>query len=303
MGAVKRKAIFMLLLFLLLLSVSCAYRSTDVAMHEAERKTFLWKAESETAVVYLLGSIHVAKEDFYPLDDAIETAFEASEKLILEIHMDEKTQMEAAQKFRAAALYTPGDSLDKHISRELREMLDHYLEDKHIPKIFYQLKPWFVSMMVTMGKLQELGFRPEFGIDRYFQNKAEGDKLILSMETVNEQLSLFNSVSDSVQELMLRESLETAEKMDQMMKAVMEAWRRGDTERVEAILTASTRKPEYGPLFQDFLVRRNRKMAKNIEDHLKGKSTCFAIAGALHLVGEKGIVRLLRDKGYLVEQQ
>ena len=43
-------------------------------------------------------------------------------------------------------------------------------------------------------------------------------------------------------------------------------------------------------------------MASKIEDFLKTTETLFVIVGAGHLVGEKGIVEILKAKGYVVEQ-
>ncbi|MDM8551868.1 TraB/GumN family protein [Desulfobacterales bacterium HSG2] len=304
----KRKIFLLFILPLFLLQFSCASPDNIKVSEEwnpesRTGKSFLWKVRSETAVIYMLGSIHVAKKEFYPLNSTIESAFAECDKLVLEINMDRNAELETAQKMGAAALYKPGDSLDKHISREVKDLLNRYLENAGMPVIvFDRFKPWFVYVSLTMFELQKLGFNPEFGIDRYFQKKAAPGKEILALETVDDQVNMFNSFSDRIQELMLRESLEKMGQLEKMMKDTMTAWKKGDAQAVEDLLLESVRKPEYRPLFQKILVERNRKMVKKIEDYLKTESDYFVVVGALHLVGREGIVDLLRSKGYIVEQ-
>ncbi|MFQ5733566.1 MAG: TraB/GumN family protein, partial [Planctomycetaceae bacterium] len=45
------------------------------------KKHFLWKVESDKGTVYLLGSVHAAKKELYPLDKVIRTAFDDSDKV------------------------------------------------------------------------------------------------------------------------------------------------------------------------------------------------------------------------------
>lgn len=290
------------MVLLIFLCISCA--SQIARLSDDNGETFLWKTGSETATVYLLGSVHLAKEDLYPLNPLIERAFEDSDKLALEVFMDQKTGAEANKKFRTSALYPPGDSLDNHISDEVRRMLDRQLKESGIPNAaITSFKPWFVSMILSVSEMQKLGFAPEFGIDSYFQKKAEDRKEILSLETVDDQVNLFNNISDKVQELMLRESLETVAQMEQIMRGTMEAWKKGDVRRLENLMLEPMQKPEYKPLLQKVLIRRNQKMTRKIESYLQTDKTYFVIVGALHLVGQEGIVELLRARGYDVRQQ
>jgi uncharacterized protein YbaP (TraB family) len=43
-------------------------------------------------------------------------------------------------------------------------------------------------------------------------------------------------------------------------------------------------------------------MVSKIEDYLRTGETHFVVVGAGHLLGEKGIINLLRQKGYQIEQ-
>ena len=47
-------------------------------------KHFLWQVDSPTTRIYLMGSIHLLRQDVYPLAPVIEEAFAASDILVLE---------------------------------------------------------------------------------------------------------------------------------------------------------------------------------------------------------------------------
>ena len=78
----------------------------------------LWEVKSDTATVYLLGSVHVARSDIYPLDGRIEKAFQTSQVLVVEANMLDQ-RADQAMHMMATAAYPPGDSVDKHISKEV----------------------------------------------------------------------------------------------------------------------------------------------------------------------------------------
>jgi hypothetical protein len=50
----------------------------------SDGKHFLWQVDSPTTRAYLMGSIHLLRQDVYPLAPVIEDAFAASDALVLE---------------------------------------------------------------------------------------------------------------------------------------------------------------------------------------------------------------------------
>ena len=87
------------------------------------------------------------------------------------------------------------------------------------------------------------------------------------------------------------------------MDKFLQAWASGDTKEIERIMTQSvTEDSRLSPIYQMLIDDRNKNMASKIEDFLKTKETYFVIVGAGHLVGEKGIVEILKKKGYQVDQ-
>jgi uncharacterized protein YbaP (TraB family) len=60
--------------------------------------------------------------------------------------------------------------------------------------------------------------------------------------------------------------------------------------------------PRMSSIIDKLYNKRNEKMASKIQEYLKTKETYFVVVGAGHLVGSKGIIEILREKGYTVEQ-
>jgi uncharacterized protein YbaP (TraB family) len=243
----------------------------------------------------MFGSIHVGKEQLYPLGERIESAFEQSDTLVLELHLEQSSKLAVAGEMAAAASYPLNDSLDRHLSPALMAKLARRARHGPLPlPALKRFKPWFVSVTLTMAELQRLGFDPEHGIDTHFQQRAEGKKRILSLETMEQQLAVFDGLSDQVQALMLQETLEETERLGQIMSELVVAWQRGDERALERLLMKSMKKPEYQPVFQRLFIDRNVRMAAAVREYLKTRSRYFVVVGAGHLVGKRGVVDLLR---------
>jgi uncharacterized protein YbaP (TraB family) len=85
------------------------------------------------------------------------------------------------------------------------------------------------------------------------------------------------------------------------MKKLVEAWRTGDTATVEKIVLADLKAEPV--LYQRLLVERNRNWMPQLENCLRRTSPCFVVVGAAHLVGPQGLLAMLQQRGYRIEQQ
>jgi uncharacterized protein YbaP (TraB family) len=269
----------------------------------ASQKSFLWEVSSPTAKVYLLGSIHVARQDLYPLAAPIEKAYQASSRLVLELHLTPEVEAEAVKKSMQLGLYPEGDSVDRHLSKEAWQRYARYLDTKGKPvAAFARMKPWLASLGLVIDALQKDGFVPALGIDRYFQEKAEKDsKPIESLETVDEQLGTLANQDDKLQELMLLDFLDTQDELVPQMEGAFVAWRAGNAEGVEKLLLSSVTRPEFEPLHQKLFVERNQRMTAKLREYLKKTGNSLMIVGSGHLVGDLGIVNLIA-KDHPVQQ-
>lgn len=268
------------------------------------RKNFLWQVRSATATVYILGSMHFAKEDLYPLDKKIEESFSAARFLMLEANIGNINTPAVQKIMTEKALYPAGDSVEKHLSGQTLSLLQKELQamgyDLSLVSMF---RPWLLALQLTTLKLQTIGFDPNYGIDVHFLSRARQDKRILELESIEFQLNLFAGLTDREQDLFLYATLLDFEVVEQDLSSLVQAWKNGDALTMEGLLKKGVnRHPELLPVYKKILYGRNANMAANVEKLLTGRETGFVIVGAGHLVGKEGIVELLRKKGYAVEQ-
>ncbi|MFC1594588.1 TraB/GumN family protein [Candidatus Omnitrophota bacterium] len=273
------------------------------AAHVAQDKSFLWKTSSATNTLYLLGSIHLANKNLYPLNAAIEDAFNASDILVVEVNLNETNPLEVAQKFEKAGTYPPGETLKKYLSDESLTLTKAKLQKLGLDlSLMNHYKPWLLALNVTEIWLLRLGFSAHYGIDSHFMAKASGKKIV-ELETVDYQINLFRNLTDQLSEMLLVSTLVDLDIIETEMKTLLKAWRQGDTKFVESILLKGLQDfPELLPVYETILYKRNIEMASRIESFFQTDDTYFIVVGAAHLVGDKGILHILKNRGYSFEQ-
>lgn len=290
-----------LVIALLLFVSSCAAAPKKAP---ADQKNFLWSVRSETAIVYLHGSIHVGKPDFYPLSPAIETAFDQSDTLVVEVDPEESDAAQLQAMLLKYGVYPEGERLDRKISKETYALAEGKFKETGLPMTtLNQFKPWVLAVLLEAAELQRLGFDRRHGIDEYFLNKARGKKRITAFETADFQIGLLDRFSEPLQELFLRYTISDLNLMAHHLDAIVAGWKGGDADAVARLIFQNiNEQPELAPVYDRLIHERNAQMASGIEAFLKTKSHYFVVVGSGHLVGPRGIVELLRAKGYAVEQ-
>jgi uncharacterized protein YbaP (TraB family) len=269
----------------------------------AAAKNFLWEVKSDKATVYLFGSIHYAKADMYPLDEAIEDAFARSPNLVLEINPLKIDQAGLAQQILAEGMYMGERTIKDDLSPEVFAMLEEYARRAGLPiEAFLNMKPAVLTLTLSSLEFTRQGYDPQQGIDLYFARKAGESKPILELETVKEQLDMLLGLPDASLLLMytIRDLARVGEQIDEIVKL----WKAGDADGMdEAMIGESLREePRVAPILEKILFERNVTMTEKIKEHLSAGKSCFVVVGAAHFVGDRGIVRLLEKEGYRVRQ-
>lgn len=269
---------------------------------QAEGKSCLWKIQSGKNAVYLLGSVHLLREDNYPLAGAIEQAFEDSEKLVLEIDFGTLDPVGSQKVMLERGLYKDGKTLQGSLSKEAFDSARKAMKvsGMDIGKLD-RFEPWFVALTVMNLRLQQLGYSPSHGIDMYFFNKAKtGRKEILGLETFEFQMDLLDKLPADTQESMLLQTLSNLEVMETEWNRIIRSWAAGDAEALDSLLLESFK--EYPAVYQSLILDRNQNWLPSIERFLTQDKNILIVVGAGHLVGEEGIIAILGKKGYVVEQ-
>jgi uncharacterized protein YbaP (TraB family) len=295
-GGVSRD-VRLILTLVLLLALSAA-RSLG-----AQERTLLWKVSEGDKSIFLLGSIHYLRKENYPLNQAILDAFDASDRLVLEIDL-QNTPAGAAQRLTLEkAVYRDGSNLAQNVSQETYQLASKRAAELGIDmQVVQPMKPWFVAITMLAVKLQRMGLDPKLGVDHHLAERAKRDgKPTSGLETLEFQLGIFDQLSKREQELMLRETAGELERIDKNVKDIVESWLKGDGERLAALLLAGMR--QYPELQQKLVIERNRRWLDQIAKLVEQGNNAMVVVGAAHLVGQEGIVDMLKARGFSVEQK
>jgi uncharacterized protein len=269
-------------------------------------KHFLWKVTGSKGVVYLLGTIHAAKADLYPLPSIIEDSFQKADTLIEEIDISEPAEAARAQRgLIEEGSYPKGDTITNHLSEVTRSHLAAYLKKGDLPEpVVAHMRPWLVSMLVEQLELQRMGFDLSYGLDQHFLEEArQSHKQIGALEDAGSQLKLLSSLSEEFQDRLLLSTLVDMEKSQDVLDLLTRAWQSGDAVALHELITSSVRDyPQLKPLMTKLLDDRNTAMTAKIEHFLQTPKSYFVAVGAGHLVGEQGILSQLQRRGFRVEQ-
>ncbi len=273
------------------------------AVEAQQRNSFLWSVRSKTATVYILGSVHFLKQESYPLSPAIEAAFDRSSTLVVEANVNDPGKADLGNLLNRA-IYTDGSTLDRRISSETYQLAEKEAEKLGLPiELIQRQRPWYLALTFEGLELMRLGFDPKYGVDVHFLAKAANKKKIVELESLEEQINMLSGFSNSDQELLLLYTLKDLNMLSDEIENIVTAWTAGDAKGIESILTRSLREePRLAPVLKKLVDDRNVKMVSKIEGFLKTGQTCFVVVGAGHLVGNKGIVNMLKEKGYLIQQ-
>ena len=297
----KRRHIHAFLIVLLMFAAAAQAQQAAPAQPKP-RRFLMWKAASPTATIYLVGSIHLGDSSMYPLPKEVESAFAAAKVLAVEINIKNADQAKMIGLIQKYGLYTGDDSLSKHLPKETQAALDDYCTKHNVPRQgMEQLKPWVVTVTIAAMAWQQAGEDPSLGIDMHFLNESKPPQRIDELESMESQLSIFAEATEEEQQSMLAAALKQGDKIKDIIKTTQAAYIAGDADALQKVLDEQD---DVGSksLEKKLLDDRDVTMVGKMEEYLKGKEPVFVVVGAAHIIGNKGIAKLLRDKGYKVEQ-
>jgi len=262
----------------------------------------LWQVHGQHNRVYLLGSIHLLREQDYPIASAIYDAYEDADKLIMELDMDDMDPVDGQILTNELGLIKDGRTLSDLMGADLYREAEILAAAAQIPiALLANSEPWYAAMNVEIMLLMRMGFNPQLGVETHFQQMAQSDaKEILGFETMRQQLEFLDGLSPGAQRDMLMQALTEGVELDEMMDSMIDAWQNGDVSFLEDNLLADME--DYPEMNQVIVVDRNVDWTNQIEDLLDDEIDYLIIVGTLHLVGEDGVPNLLRSRGHEVSQ-
>ena len=275
-------------------------------------KGFLWKVSDGDNAIYLLGSVHSAVYETYPLSREIMDAYADSSLLVLEIDMQTVDELALTALILEKAFYTDGTVLEDVLSAEAFSALTALAEGNgYSREIVNIMKPWYAQVLLT-ALPSDRAFTA--GIDSFFNMLAVMDeKYIMQLESAEQQLTILASMSEEAQVYLLENELAARAKLSkeendalsaEAVDGILAAWTLGDEDMMDAALGLRDITDEVMlEYFHKFNMERNQKMLPQLAvllDDFDGNA--MVIVGTLHMLYDVGLVQGLASMGYTVER-
>lgn len=272
-------------------------------------QALFWKVEKPGArTSWLLGTIHLTDDRLATVVPNAMTAFEASDKVVLEIaELSRAALASALQKVGPMLVNPAGNGLDKALSEQEQARVRAVLEETGLPlQLIGYIRPWYAYTLLSLPACERA--RASAGLptvnSRLAQLATEKNKPVIGLETVEQQLAALGSLPEDQQIQLLHLALKLSDRIDDLTETLVQLYvgrKIGAVMPLNLLLAREAGVPESA--FQQFevsiLVKRNYKMLERLTP-LLSEGGAFVGVGALHLVGEEGLVTLLRKAGFTV---
>jgi uncharacterized protein YbaP (TraB family) len=258
----------------------------------------VWKVtRPDGKAVYFGGSVHALPKGDYPLPAAYLRAFDASSRIAFEV--DAKALQDSTKALVQNGKYRRGDSLKNHVDARTYAYMRRLFGLMNVPEeSFSQYRPWFIVLLLQSAASSRS--MPKAGVDEYFMKRAAKRSMpVVGLESVQEHARVYSGLTDRDSEILLLSTFipSGASRGD---NDLMKAWYRGDAEMLARIME---RESQDFPAFNERLLgARNRAWIPRIDAFLESGHTYFVVVGAGHFGGSRGLLALLRAKGYQIEQ-
>lgn len=248
----------------------------------------------------LLGTVHMGDQSLESLPDIIKQQVDAVDIVVVETHEDDSAMSALIAEL---ALLPQHQSLQQVLQPDTYEKLEKRLRfyGDNINN-YRQLKPWMVSMILSVKMIERLGLKPDNGIDEQVIKYAkQRGKKIVALETNRQQLGFFNDIILANPSLtgddFITAALQDLDDNPALPLEMLAAWKTGDMATFEDIYRQTFKPTEMGKTTNDILItKRNKNWQGQLSGLLKDKSVLVAV-GTLHFVGDHSLVNLL-DQGF-----
>ena len=261
----------------------------------------VWALHGEHNTVYLAGSVHLLRANDAALPAAFERAYAGSRALVMELDLGKLDQLEAGSWMMAHGTLPDGSSLRKVVGEERYRRVTAEADRLGLPmEAADRQTPWAIGLELLELQYMQLGFDPEQGVEQQLERRAQTDgKPTSGLETVTEQLGVFETLSPEDQARFLDLVVTEMHEVESETRSVVAAWRTGDARKLAALLGDEYK--SFPTLYRTLVTDRNRRWLPQIEKLLKDKDNYLVVVGALHLVGDGGLLELMRKDGFAAE--
>ena len=262
----------------------------------------VWAVHGARNTLYLAGSIHMLPAGDAALPPGFAHAYADSARLVREMDLAKFDPMEAMSWMMDHGTLPAGTSLRGVLGEQRYGRVSAAAAGLGLPMSGLDtLAPWVVGIEITDLAYEHAGFDPEQGVEEQLVRRAAKDgKPTAGLETLPEELGSLTGLSSADQIRMLDQTVDDLKDLRSEMREVTGAWRHGDAARLARLL--SSEYDAFPSLYKPLVSDRNRRWLPQLQELLKRSDNSLVVVGALHLVGDGGLLELLHQQGYTITQ-
>ncbi|WP_118976146.1 TraB/GumN family protein [Taibaiella koreensis] len=257
-------------------------------------KSLLWEITGNglKKPSYLFGTMHISNKMVFHLSDSFYAAIRSADVVAIELN-PEQWQSEMPRMNKQGELYKYYNAT--YYTDYLKEQ--SFTEDNFLEPLLASLRfePAINDALLYRNESRMDNFQEDTYLDLYiYQTGKKLGKQTAGVETfMGSQRMLMEAMIDAAAETKPQRSNEDADAYE-LGQSLQDAYRRGDLDMLDSLNKVT----EYTQSFTEkFLYRRNEMQAASMDSIMKQKSL-FVGVGAAHLPGRRGVIELLRKKGY-----
>ena len=273
---------------LFLFTIVASYTNAQV-----QKNALLWEVKSKDSknISYLYGTMHLMDADLFFLPKKLEKTLLKADVLCMEIasinpnlspdalfmkdrlikDLFNKNQMDSIYGWAGKTLFMNKEQFDKN---------------------FEKAKPFLLMQFILQASLPT----DSKSFEKEFEALATEKKMILKgLETVDQQLNLFDGFTDKEQVEMVMSTLRNEEKSKQSFEEMQQIYLTQNLDNLYTFMKKDSDSPIGNS--RAFLEDRNQNWIPIMKEMMKNKSVFFAV-GAAHLAGPEGVIELLLKDGY-----
>jgi hypothetical protein len=277
--------------------VVSTFTSTSLAQKPTE-KSLLWEITGPgiTEPSYLFGTIHTICPNQAQLSQPVKTALAKTKQLYLEVDFDDPS---FTNTFQSVSKLPPGKNLKTLLGAENYPKVKQFFQQNAQISLdnYIDLQPFYLLPFQSNALLK----CNTVAIDHILLKNAQERRVeVLGLEEIQTQASAINqSFNDESDAAALIALSNNPEPQRQVFKQLISYYLAQDIVSLKEFFNVPA--AETGKTLGDTLIdNRNQNWIPKILQAAKTKPTFFGV-GAGHLGGDRGVISLLRDRGYTVK--
>lgn len=261
-------------------------------------KSSVWVAEKDNNKIILAASVHLLHPSQLPLPNEYLQAFDESKRIAFEIDLTELNSLAAAAQM-AQQFQLQGTTLDKTLKPEVWQKLATVMQKYNIPTQFTLFDAAFMSFSLPMAIWQQQGYQA--GIDKILYDKAKAEgKEVVGLETLNQQLTALGTLKQIDPNVLIEQTLKELADSRFSLDTMIQQIYKGEANSIQEQIKEYNADPSMAKFYQNLLVNRNKAWISKIEQWSSSDKPTLVVVGAMHLIGEDSVLKLLATDGYKI---